>query len=217
MPPNKKKEDKKASPQPPTPWYLWPFQCLYYTLNAWIVLVLVEWLGPWWGWSRGEHAKSVFFEQLALLQGDFPNVAQQIIDSILEVFAAASWLTEVRFTGVFTFVEPFWLGLVYATLALLARIVMLGAFYPTFLLALFVGVFDGLVVRQRRIAHVDREHATIHFYSKKLLAGLLLMTGGLWLIIPGLWPVHPVWMLLPGAVATGIIARMMVGSYKKYL
>ncbi|WP_394168075.1 DUF4400 domain-containing protein, partial [Photobacterium piscicola] len=72
-------------------------------------------------------------------------------------------------------------------------------------------------VRQRRIAQLDREHVTIHYHSKR---GLPLIVGGagvIWLILPGLWPMHPLVVLLPSAVISGVIMRITVGSYKKYL
>ncbi|AEH16368.1 DUF4400 domain-containing protein [Shewanella sp. DC2-4] len=218
MPPKQeRKNTKQQNEDTVTPWYLLPFQCIEYLFYAWLLLVLLESLGDLWGWTVGEHAKTVFFAQLTLLQDDFPELTQQIINQVLAIFDYAQILTSIEFIGVFTSFKPYWNGVVFATIALLARVIMLGSFYPIFLLALFVGLFDGLVVRQRRIAHLDREHVTIHYHSKRLLQKFMLYTGLAWLVLPGLWPIHPIWLLLPCAVIVGMITRLMVSSYKKYL
>ncbi|WP_394230502.1 DUF4400 domain-containing protein [Shewanella colwelliana] len=219
MPPNKnnKEQPNQNNKAVSTPWYFLPFKGVEYLFYAGILLVLCEWLGPFWGWTVGEHAQAVFFAQLSLLQDDFPALTQYVINQILYIFEFAKGLTNIEFVGMFAPFAPYWEGLVFTTMALIARIIMLTSFYPIFVLALFVGVFDGLVVRQRRIAHLDREHATIHYHSKQILPGLFLLTGVGWLVVPGLWPVHPIWILLPGAVLVGVVARMIVASYKKYL
>lgn len=218
MPPKQEpKSTKQQNENTATSWYLLPFQCIGYLFYAWLLLVIVESLGDFWGWTVGEHAKTVFFAQLTLLQEDFPELTQQIINQILAIFDYAQILTSIEFIGSFAPFKSYWDGMVFATIALLARVIMLSSFYPIFLLALFVGLFDGLVVRQRRIAHLDREHVTIHYHSKRLLQKFMLYTGLAWLVLPGLWPIHPIWLLLPSAVIVGVITRLMVSSYKKYL
>ncbi|MCR4535538.1 DUF4400 domain-containing protein [Shewanella xiamenensis] len=216
-PKQEQKNTQQRNKDTATPWYLLPFQCVEYLFYAWLLLVTLESLGHLWGWIVGEHAKTVFFAQLALLQDDFPELTQQIINQVLSIFDHAQILTSIEFIGFFASFKPYWDGMVFATIALLARVIMLGSFYPIFLLALFVGLFDGLVVRQRRIAHLDREHVTIHYHSKRLLQKFMLYTGLAWLVLPGLWPIHPIWLLLPSAVIVGVITRLMVSSYKKYL
>ncbi|GIU42869.1 hypothetical protein TUM4438_10430 [Shewanella sairae] len=219
MPPKSTKKDEPAQSKKsqPTPWYLWPFQCVEYFFYAWLLLIIVEWTGHLWGWTVGEHARSVFFAQLALLQDDFPGLTQEVINYVLLIFEKAQMITNIEFVGFFAPLAPFWEGAVFATIALIARLIILASFYQIFLLALFVGFFDGLVVRQRRIAHLDREHVTIYYHSKRLLSVSMLLSGLAWLVLPGLWVIHPIWILLPSAIGVGILSRVVVSHYKKYL
>ena len=213
------RDNKQQAPvqKQKTAWYWWPFLCVEYLLYSWCFLVLAEWFGHYWGWTVGEHAKATFFSQLALLQDDFPELTQHIIDQVLIIFTTAEQWAMIEFVGVFAPITPYWQGMVFVTLALIARMIMLVSFYPLFLLALFVGLFDGLIVRQRRIAQLDREHVTIHYHSKRGLPFIVGGAGVIWLILPGLWPMHPLVVLLPSAVISGVMMRIAVGSYKKYL
>ena len=215
--PQNPKETKKTQSEQTTPWYWFPFSCIEYLFYAWMLLIIVEWAGPLWDWTVGKHANEVFFAQLALLKADFPGLTQNIIHHVLFMFNYAQTLTSIEFVGFLAPAAPYWEGLVFVTIALAARVIMFASFYPIFLLALFVGLFDGLIVRQRRIAHLDREHVTIHYHSKRLLPTFMLISGITWLVLPGLWPIHPVWILLPSAIIVGAMMRMVVSSYKKYL
>lgn len=200
-----------------TPWYWLPFKGIEGILMIWLVLIIAEWCGPFWGWTVGQHAKDTLLIQVALLDGDHPGLAQQVTYYILRIFEQCQALIDVEFTGWFSGLTPYWQGVVYVSLALVARVVILMGFYPVFLLALFVGLFDGLVVRQRRIAHVERETVTVNYYSRRMLPHTLVWAGSLWLIIPGLFPLHPVWLLLPSAIVSGMMMRIAVSSYKKFL
>ncbi|WP_305840116.1 DUF4400 domain-containing protein [Photobacterium leiognathi] len=210
-------KSQPTTPTPKTAWYWWPFLCIEYLFYSWCILLLAEWFGHYWGWTVGEHAKATFFSQLALLQDDFPQLTQQIIDHVLIMFEWAAVLASIEFVGVFSAITPYWQGMVFVTLALIARIIMLISFYPLFLLALFMGLFDGLVVRQRRIAQLDREHVTVHYHSKRGLPWIVGGAGIVWLILPGLWPMHPLVVLLPCAMMSGVMMRIVIASYKKYL
>ena len=76
---------------------------------------------------------------------------------------------------------------------------------------------EGLMVRQRRIAHFGRETVTMNYHAKLLLGPLGFYATLIWLIIPGIWPVHPAWILLPFAIVMGLTVRLFVSSYKKFL
>ena len=129
----------------------------------------------------------------------------------------AQALLSIEFDGVLSFATTYWHGVVYVTLALLARMAMLALSWPLFILACFLGAFDGLIARQRRTAFVGRETETAHYYARKALPVITALTGYVWLLLPGLWPLSPTWLLLPGAIMIGLLVRTSVASYKKYL
>ena len=214
---SKKKNQDTDKDVKKTPWYWLPFKGIESVFLIWLVLIIAEWFGPCWGWTVGKHAEETLLMQIALLDEDYPGLAQQVTHYILLIFEQCQALISLEFTGMFAGLTPYWQGTVYVSLALIARIVILIGFYPVFLLALFVGLFDGLVVRQRRIVHLERETVTVNYYSRRILPHTLFWAGSFWLIIPGLFPLHPVWMLLPSAIFSGVMMRVAVASYKKFL
>ncbi|MBL1422454.1 MAG: DUF4400 domain-containing protein [Alphaproteobacteria bacterium] len=205
--------DKK----PITPWYWLPFKGLEILLWVWLTLVVLEWSSALWGWQVGIHAQDILYAQINLFEQDYPSANQTLMSILLQLLDEVDGMMSIQFTGFFAAVMPYWQGLVFSTLALLTRILMLLGFYPVFLLAMFVGGFDGLMVRQRRIAHFGRETVTMNYHAKLLLGPLGFYATLIWLIIPGIWPVHPAWILLPFAIVMGLTVRLFVASYKKFL
>lgn len=213
--------DKTSNPpvarKEPTPWYGLPFVALGHLFWIWAGLILFEWFGPLWQASIGVHAKQVFMTELALLRTDQPGVVERVMHLLAWCIDAITPLLSISFDGIFTFAQIYWQGMVYVSLALFIRMALLCFCWPLFLLALFLGAFDGLVARQRRTAFMGRETETTHYYSRKLLPSVVIATSYLWLFLPGVWAVSPMWMLLPGAGLTGLLVRSVVASYKKYL
>ncbi len=201
----------------PTPWYGWPFVAIGHLFSIWCLLVGIEWLCPLWGEVTGEHARALFLSQLDALHVELPGSVERL------VLLLSQWMNQLmpaltlEFTGFFAFLTPYWHGVVYVTLSLAARVLVLFYCYPLFLLACFLGLFDGLVVRQRRKAFVDRETETKHFYSRKLLPWVGMGSSYLWLIVPGFIVLPPTLLLLPGAILTGLLVRMVSATYKKYV
>lgn len=213
--------DKTSNPpverKEPIPWYGLPFVAIGHLFWIWGGLILFEWFGPLWGVSIGVHAKTVFMTELALLKTDLPNVVERVMGLLAQCIDAIAPLLSMSFDGALAFVQVYWQGAVYVSLALFIRMALLFFCWPLFLLGAFLGAFDGLVARQRRTAFMGRETETTHYYSRKLLPYAVIVTSYLWLFLPGIWAVSPMWMLLPGAFLTGLLARSAVASYKKYL
>ncbi len=211
----------KPSQQPvkdtPTPWYFLPFSAVGHCALIWGLLVLCDWFAPFSDHSTGEHAKWIFTEQLMLLQNDQPELASRVMDWILRVSQSCAAILDHTFEHSLTILQPYWQGAVYTSLALFSRVALLMMSWPLFALACFLGFVDGLVSRQRRTAFFGRETETIHYYSQKAVPIVVIATGYGWLFLPGLWPVSPSWMLLPGVMLTGILVRTCVASYKKYV
>ncbi|GLO64058.1 hypothetical protein MACH09_45660 [Vibrio sp. MACH09] len=213
---NKQDTQPKKTPTP-LKWYQWPFAAIGHLLGIWCLLILFEWTVFLWGASVGEHAKEILFTQLSLMQNDYPGILNRFLPHLAWIIEQCNSLLALEFHGFFSVLTPYWHGVVYVTLALLARIALLIYAYPLFILAMFLGMFDGLVVRQRRTAFVARETETVHFYVKKTLPWVVMGSGYLWLFIPGIIAVPPSLLLLPGAILTGLLVQNMFASYKKFL
>ena len=213
--------DKTSNPpverKRPTPWYGLPFVALGHLFWIWIILVVLEWFAPLWGQSTRQHAKHIFITQMLTLQSEQPSLSASVLAIIHAFSQHAQALLSIEFDGALSFTTTYWHGVVYVTLALLARMAMLALSWPLFILACFLGAFDGLIARQRRTAFVGRETETAHYYARKALPVITALTGYVWLLLPGLWPLSPTWLLLPGAVMIGLLVRTSVASYKKYL
>ena len=213
----KQEAQKTPSPREPLRWYQWPFAALGHLFTIWILLILFEWLGGWWGNTVGEHAKMTMLLQLDALQADFPEALNRLLPWLSTFMSQFSDALSLTFTGSFSALTPYWHGVVYVTLALLARIALLIFAYPLFLMAVCLGVFDGLVVRQQRIATIARETETVHYYTYRALPWAVMGCSYLWLFVPGIVHVPPSLILIPGVVTTGLLVQQAVASYKKYL
>uniref|UniRef100_UPI00261E67CF DUF4400 domain-containing protein n=1 Tax=uncultured Vibrio sp. TaxID=114054 RepID=UPI00261E67CF len=146
-----------------------------------------------------------------------PDLAVKVMGLVNALAERTSALLSLEFHGVLAFATAYWHGVVYVTLALFVRVALLFLSWPLFLLAIFLGAFDGLVSRQRRTAFMGRETETTHYYARRSVFITMMVAGYLWLFIPGIWSVSPIFFLLPAAAVTGLLVRASVASYKKYL
>jgi len=107
------------------------------------------------------------------------------------------------------------LSAVYAALTFLARVLILTLSLPLFLMAVFTGLVDGLVRRDLRRFGAGRESGFIYHRAKMLILPLMVLP---WIIYPALpVTVSPINILLPSAVALGLVVSISAGSFKKYL
>lgn len=141
----------------PTPWYGWPFVAFGHLFWIWCLLILIEWFAPLWGETTGLNAQRLFLQQLDNLHQEMPGSVDRLLAILADWMEHVAPILSIEFTGLFAFLTPYWHGVVYVTLSLFARIGILLFCYPLFLLVFFLGAFDGLVVRQRRVAFMARD------------------------------------------------------------
>ncbi len=201
----------------PTPWYGWPFVALGHLFWIWCLLILAEWLSPLWGEVTGEHAKILFLSQIDALNVELPGSVERLVVTLSQWMSQLMPMLTLEFQGALAFLTPYWHGLIYVSLSLTARILVLFYCYPLFLLACFLGAFDGLVVRQQRKAFVARESETAQYYSRKSIPVIVVGCSYVWLIVPGFIVLPATWILLPSAIMTGFLVRTVCGTYKKYV
>ncbi len=86
---------------------------------------------------------------------------------------------------------------------------------PLLMLFLFTGLVDGLVLREVRRYSNGRESSLIYHQWRRLLKPVLLVGYGVYLIC--LYPVNPMYILLPVTVLAACVVAVMIKHYKKYL
>jgi integrating conjugative element membrane protein (TIGR03747 family) len=86
---------------------------------------------------------------------------------------------------------------------------------PLLLMAMFVGLVDGLVRRDLRRFEAGRESGFVYHRAKATLIPLLVLPWVIYLTLP--ISVNPLFVLLPSAVLLGVAVDVVAGSFKKYL
>ncbi|NMG49999.1 TIGR03747 family integrating conjugative element membrane protein [Azoarcus communis] len=115
----------------------------------------------------------------------------------------------------YVWTESYLIAAAFTTLTFLVRLLVLVLTLPLFLLAAFVGLVDGLVRRDIRKFGAGRESGFVYHRAKAALMPLVVLPWVIYLALPV--SVHPLLILLPGAMLLGLAMNIAVGSFKKYL
>ncbi|MDR0717908.1 MAG: TIGR03747 family integrating conjugative element membrane protein, partial [Azoarcus sp.] len=116
---------------------------------------------------------------------------------------------------VYVWAEDFLIASAFVTLVFLVRLIVLTLTVPLFLLAVLIGLVDGLARRDIRKMSAGRESGYLYHRAKASLFPLLTLPWTLYLALPV--SLHPLWILLPAAVLLCLAVDLMAGSFKKYL
>jgi integrating conjugative element membrane protein (TIGR03747 family) len=116
---------------------------------------------------------------------------------------------------VYVHVESYLMAAAYTCLVFLVRLLVLTLSLPLFLMAAFVGVVDGLVRRDVRRFGAGRESGFIYHRARASLMPLTTLPWVTYLALPV--SVHPLFILLPGAVLLGGAVCVAAATFKKYL
>lgn len=116
---------------------------------------------------------------------------------------------------VYVHLEAYLIASAYTVLTFFVRFFVLMLTLPLFLLSAFVGFVDGLVRRDVRRFGAGRESGFIYHRAKAILMPLAVLPWVTYLALPV--SVHPLLILLPGAVLLGIATDIAAATFKKYL
>ncbi|WP_025806353.1 TIGR03747 family integrating conjugative element membrane protein [Pseudomonas chlororaphis] len=116
---------------------------------------------------------------------------------------------------VYVHLEQYLIAAAYMVLVFLVRLLVLCLSLPLFLLALFVGLVDGLVRRDLRRFSAGRESGFIYHRARASLMPLTVLPWVIYLALP--ISVHPLLVLLPCALLLGLAMNIAAASFKKYL
>lgn len=224
------------------PWRLFGMLCASLLLS-----IIVECVGMhlYWSDQGWRHAQGMLEYELSQLSGQFTRsvlvqepgrTAQRLVEEVHSwIFvntglqhwmrnSSAQATTASRastrdaryYRGqVYVWTENYLIAAAFTTLTFLVRLLVLALSLPLFLLAGFVGLVDGLVRRDIRKFGAGRESGFVYHRAKAALMPLAVLPGLIYLALPV--SLHPLWILLPGALMLGLVVNVGVGSFKKYL
>lgn len=115
----------------------------------------------------------------------------------------------------FDSVAPYALAAGYTLLTFLVRLVVLCLTAPLFVISALVGLVDGLVRRDIRRFGAGYESGFVHHRAKAMVLPIAVLPWVLYLVLPV--SVHPLFVLLPGAMLLSVAINIAAGTFKKYL
>ncbi|WP_440210003.1 TIGR03747 family integrating conjugative element membrane protein [Actinobacillus pleuropneumoniae] len=103
----------------------------------------------------------------------------------------------------------------YVLIVFIIRLLIIILTSPLFILVALVGLTDGLVQRDLRRFGVGRESAFKYHHAKRTVGPTMVVAWIIYLTIP--FSIHPNLILIPAAVLFGIMIKVTVTNFKKYL
>ncbi|KPA95894.1 TIGR03747 family integrating conjugative element membrane protein [Pseudomonas asplenii] len=220
-----------------------PFTLLGILMVALFFSIVSEWVGLFFFWPEEgwRHSQDMLNSELTWISTAFPNslllneveqnarwIIVQVYEWGFEKTGLIEWIVQPaqqthpamagpqrHLVKAYAYLEDYGLAAVYAVLTLLARVMILILTMPMVLVAVFTGAADGLVRRDLRRFGAGRESGFIYHRAKMLIMPLWVAP---WIIYPALpITVNPMLVLLPSALALGLVVSITVGSFKKYL
>jgi integrating conjugative element membrane protein (TIGR03747 family) len=210
-----------------------------------VIGCMIEWVGMhyWWQQEGVDHSRKLVAEDLgylkeyprSLLTHDTVAFASSWAGAITAIAGYSGLLTllahankppiistppqtgfRVALANTLRDVSPYVESGLYVAqdAAIRASIVVLAL--PAFILAVMVGLVDGLARRDVRRWSGGRESAFLYHKAKNLINPAF--TGGFTLYLT--WPIggfNPAWMVLPFCIAVACVISLMAATFKKYL
>ncbi len=116
---------------------------------------------------------------------------------------------------VYSGVQDYVLAAAFTALTFIVRVLVLVLSLPLVVLAVMVGLVDGLVRRDIRRMTAGYESGFIYHRARSLLIPLVVLPWMIYLALPV--SISPVLILLPGALQLGTAVNITAGSFKRYI
>ena len=210
---------------------------------ALLVSLVIEWAGMnlWWPEEGTGHSQRMLEQELGYinrdlsrsLMGDTPmdlsiNAANKTFE-LLAVKTGFQRLAErvsvpdsvgdttlIRYAkSAYRTSSDYVVSAITITQVFAVRCVIILLSAPLFLLVCFAAIVDGLVQRELRKAGGGREYGLVYHSAKSWFKLSLLMPLFLYLASP--FPTHPNLIMVPCAVAIGLLVFLTSSTFKKYL
>lgn len=195
--------------------------------------LVVEWLGIAFLWPEqgAEHSHLMMNAELSWFA---ENVTHSLLMTDpagkLEIILHRTWQWIFVDTGFIPWLEQlrskpgnewvYWIDTylqasVYITLTFVLRVFILLLTAPLFILAVLVGIVDGLVRRDIRRFGCGYESGFIYHHAKRSVIPVFFLAWVIYLSLP--FSVNPCFVLLPAALFCGLTVSIMFGLFKKYM
>jgi len=218
-----------------------PFRLLWLLLASLLLSLLFEYIGLAFFWSDEgyKHSQQMFSTELGWLNENFRRslILSEPGKSIRLVMHGAYDLLFVKSgfiefsqnapfkaqgkgivagaSSLYLAIEHYALASLYVVMTFLVRLSILLLSIPLFVLAILVGLTDGLMRRDLRRFGAGRESSFIYHRAKMLIVPLLVLPWIIYLSAP--ITVYPHFILLPCALLLGTAVTITAATFKKYL
>lgn len=210
---------------------------------ALLVSIIIEWVGMklWWPEEGVGHSQRMLEQELGYINrdlsrsllGDTPaELSIQVANATFETLAVKTGLqqlatrvslpesvsdtTLIRYAkGAYQNSEEFLYAAITIAQVFSVRCVIILLSAPLFILVCFAAAVDGLVQRELRKAGGGREYGLVYHSVKSWFKLSLFMPLFLYLASP--FPTHPNLIMVPCAIAIGVLVFLTSSTFKKYL
>jgi len=115
----------------------------------------------------------------------------------------------------YAYIQAYVFAAAFTALTFIVRLLVIVFSLPLMMLAVIVGLIDGLVKRDIRRMTAGYESGFIYHRARTFLVPFLVLPWMVYLAMP--WSVSPLLVLLPGAMLLGIAVNITAASFKRYL
>ncbi|MEI7252504.1 TIGR03747 family integrating conjugative element membrane protein [Pectobacterium versatile] len=224
-----------------------PFRLTGILIGSLLISIIVECAGMhlFWKDQGWQHSQAMLQYELRHLSNNFTRsvivqepgrTAHQLIDTGYEwMFVKTGLLERMKQTAertrahsqttkrdfryfvsqAYVWSENYLIAAAFTTLTFMVRLLVLVLTLPLIVMAVFVGLVDGLVRRDIRRFGAGRESGFVYHRAKAVLLPLAVLPWVTYLALPV--SVHPLLILLPGAILLGVAVALTASSFKKYL
>lgn len=231
-----RKETKEGGYQRKEPGFIGKGFSLIFSVIYWLVIslavsILIEWVGLTFFWREegGEHSRKVLEQDYSYLNARVIDSANALVNQIGDITdTAIDFITRNDYLSGFfdrssVLVDDAWIDEQYRpyldsashTIKIFfIRLAILILSLPAFLLAGFIGMTDGLAIRDLRRWCGGRESSTIYNIARKSVIRIFIVCCIFYLSVP--FSVVPSYIITPFAIIFGFSVKVSFERLKKY-
>ncbi|MGR3807779.1 TIGR03747 family integrating conjugative element membrane protein [Pasteurella testudinis] len=202
---------------------------------AWILSIVLEWLGIAFIWSEQGHlhSQNMMLQEMQWFSEDFTRglfyyspveLATSVIATthhwLFVKTGIQGWLAHPENHGqweqwFYHYTRAYVESVIYITITFIIRLLIITLTSPLFLLVALAGFTEGLMLRDLRKFGAGRESGFLYHNARRYIFPVMITAWILYLSIP--ISVHPNAILVPAAALFGLSICVTAASFKKYL
>lgn len=211
--------------------FSWVSEILYWLLVSLVVSIVIEWVGlTFFWWEEGsEHSRQVLEQDYGYLNARVADSASTLVilirdvtDKVIDVIAHSDYLSGLFENSSFD-TNDAWIDEKYRAYldsashtikVFFIRLALIILSFPAFVIAGFIGMTDGLAIRDLRRWCGGRESSTIYNIARKSVIRIFITCCVLYLSLP--FSVAPSYIITPFAILFGFSVKVSFERLKKY-